>query len=753
MKKFMIFGLTLILGLSLMACSKVIKTTATTNEATTQSTTILNTTTTTSNTTTNEPTNTTSSTTKQTTANVTSSTTNTTNSTTTEENIISIKDAISSLNNIHTVKGIVTSIEGNSLTIEDDTAAVYVFFGSKSSGFVLGDLVKIRAKFINYNGLIEAKDITQYTKISSNNSLPEIKEITDLSDATLAESLSKRVSINNVKLVKVINQISSNRDSFITISLAEVNREIKVSKYLDSKTKAAIMNKISTLDINDTFAVNGITVSAYNEYQFSITDVNQLVIAKVPSILGEIFIPEKITTYKDITNKNEDPDYLPSIGSPKILVVPVNFSDARVQFDNNIVQDLEKCFFGESGETGWESVASYYKKSSYGKLTLTGEVTKIVNLSKNTSYYQNTSTVNGNTVKEIDFDILLPEVMNHLDPLYDFRDYDYDNDGVIDGIYFIYNQDVYKRDSHGDISYDADGYIEYNNSDSFWAWVSWYNGTLKYDTKCLYHHMWVGIDFMYFDNYCETDYRQSLEYLRNTETFIHETGHMLGADDYYDYSGGQAGVGLGIGGDDMMDSNYGDHNAVTKMLLGWITPTVITGGEHEITLNGFSKDGSCIVITPNWNEDKNILTEFFVIDYYDYNGLDGDCFLRDCRWFYDDNGDIYYEGFLSNGIRIYYVNADTSKENGGDYYNGTYFSYDNSDEDYAFITLVDAYLSKNTGDFLESSYTCDSSSLFQKGETFTPNTSSKGYNSKNWFFTVTVLEILEETAKIKISFN
>ena len=471
-----------------------------------------------------------------------------------------------------------------------------------------------------------------------------------------------------------------------------------------------------------------------------------------PDNYEDLIIPNTISTYKDINKSlNYCPTYLPTIGNPKILVVPVNFKDANIQYNEEIVSDLEKVFFDDGENLEWESVKSYYKKSSYGKLELDGSVSDIVYLKNNTDYYQYYDENMEATT--IDFKKLVPEIMETIDKNYNLEDYDYDKDKVIDGIYFVYNQDVYKKETDNKTIYrDKNGYYELNDEKSFWAWVSWYNDTnlLMYDDVELYHYMWVGLDFMYYRQDIDT-YLPSLgdTYL-NSETFIHETGHMMGADDYYDYSEGEAGSQLGIGGADMMDANYGDHNPVTKILFGWIKPTIIVSGSHTIDLSGYSKNGECVIICKSYDEETNILREFFIIDFYDNKGLNADNYFKQGHYYYDDDNNKVCEGFNTNGIRIYYVNANIDKENScGDYYT-SHFTYDNSDEDYAFITLVDAYSSNKVNQLLKTDIFVDEKCLFKQGESFIPNNLCSGYKS-NWDFNIEVIKIDEENNKATIN--
>lgn len=74
---------------------------------------------------------------------------------------------------------------------------------------------------------------------------------------------------------------------------------------------------------------------------------------------------------------------LPSIGDVNILVVPVLLPGyTSIDLDNDgtddldkVHEDIEKAFFSEN-LTKFESVKSFYKKSSFNKLNISGEVTE-----------------------------------------------------------------------------------------------------------------------------------------------------------------------------------------------------------------------------------------------------------------------------------------------------------------------------------------------------------------------------------------
>ena len=78
---------------------------------------------------------------------------------------------------------------------------------------------------------------------------------------------------------------------------------------------------------------------------------------------------------------------LPSTGEVKVLVIPVLFKNETVPA--NLVENINKAFFGTSNDTGWESLSSYYYKSSYGTLNITGTVLEPYSTGNTVRYYDN----------------------------------------------------------------------------------------------------------------------------------------------------------------------------------------------------------------------------------------------------------------------------------------------------------------------------------------------------------------------------
>jgi len=258
-----------------------------------------------------------------------------------------------------------------------------------------------------------------------------------------------------------------------------------------------------------------------------------------------------------------------------LLVILADFTD--YPWDNEsgtkMLNDVNTMFNGLSAEdptTGvWESVASFYNKSSYGKLNLNFHVS-------NTIYHTGRAAkdqTSGNGLSAVIAKEAFTEYKTNNKT--DGKEFDKDGNGIIDGVYIIYSAPDYQKNP--DL-----------NNQLFWAYVSWTGASANIEQPVINHYMWASYDFIYESGKNKID----------AHTFIHETGHMMGADDYYNYN--TSSKQMPMGGIDMMDMNIGDHNTWTKMEYGWVKP-IYVNGNARVTIKSSQVQGDCIIINDSWN--------------------------------------------------------------------------------------------------------------------------------------------------------
>ena len=146
----------------------------------------------------------------------------------------------------------------------------------------------------------------------------------------------------------------------------------------------------------------------------------------------------------------------------------------------------------------------------------------------------------------------------------------------------------------------------------------------------------------------------------------------------------------------MMDANVGDHNAFTKLLLGWVDPYVVTGN-CSLTLSSFGASGDCVMICKN---KADPFSEYYIIDYYTPDGLNA-----------MEKG---YSGLFSvAGVRVYHVAATMKSDSSQIYGIWEIYANNNSDTTNKLISLVEA---DGGNDIANNEYSANSD-LFAVGKT------------------------------------
>ncbi len=339
----------------------------------------------------------------------------------------------------------------------------------------------------------------------------------------------------------------------------------------------------------------------------------------------------KATYVKNVHDQGYYLDGCPTTGNVKVLVIPVEFSDVTAASQGYKLETIDTAFNGEAGSTDYLSVSDYYQTSSGGQLNLTFDVMDSwFRPSKNSAYYLNATMDYDGEEMECGDQIIIDEFLQKYENSMDFSKYDSDNNGYIDAIVLI---NTLKIDYDVTMQWAYRFWNLYSDNDGYYY---------EYDGVSAYDYLWASYQFLFESADGEFNDKNAI----NTYTYIHEFGHVLGAEDYYDTS--YEDDYSPLGGYDMMDSESGDHNPYTKFNYGWITSSrlVTTSTSVTLTLNDFTKTGDTVIIANNWDDTLGAYQEYFVLIYYTNEGTNA-------------NGFGYFD---EEGIVVYHVNASLYKE-------------------------------------------------------------------------------------------
>ena len=231
---------------------------------------------------------------------------------------------------------------------------------------------------------------------------------------------------------------------------------------------------------------------------------------------------------------------MPKTGTGRVFAVRVAFpgddyEDAMFFDEGDSVEALDAIIDGQAQEFPYESLAAYYYRSSYGKLTISGDAFDYTAQYPRSYYY--------------DTNALVEEVLTAFDKQVDYGDYDGNDDGIIDCVV-----------------------IRFAGEDEGWGSMWWSNAALTY----------IGDEdgnIRLFDGLAAGSrvlLHQRSDTSAGARTIIHEIGHTLGLPDYYQAPGSSSSQAGGILTADMMNNNMGDHDGFSKWMLGWLDAWQVT---------------------------------------------------------------------------------------------------------------------------------------------------------------------------------
>lgn len=695
------------------------------------------------------------------------------------DEINEIPDVYETENNLSVYTGgNVTGILGQYVYISNGTQSLTLYFDSKSEvdykDLKVGDYIEVLGIKTEYKGLVEVTTITSLTIKEDKYKIIDPVDSDTIIDYNEVIYQGTIVNLKNVKVATLYTKSGSKGDYKFEIS----DGQVVIPVFIKAINESLFHDALSQLSLNDSINLNGFVVSWFNGLQFmaingssvvsayglqpstsvitveydteldvalnglTLTYVSQsgntevdlsqckvdsssynksaagtytinisyngsttsvkIVVKRAPV---NAFKSDDATDITRLTNKYNVTVGLPSTGNVNVLVFPIAFNDQKIPTDYK--DTINKAFNGTSEDTGWESLSTYYQKASYDKLHINATVMDAYNT--NTNFDKKATYDDAIDLQYID------EILSFYDSKIDYSDYDANNDGCIDCIYLVY-------------------LAPYSTEDSsvWWAFTSRVDEPQEYDGKATDYYMFLSYEF-FNDPFNLDDEDESKDvYVKiNTQTIIHETGHALGLDDYYDYDETRGPAG-GIGGGDMMDYNVGDHNAFSKTMLGWITPTIVINQDYTATLRSFGASGDAIIVAKDWQ--NSYYGEYYIIDFYTCDGL--------------NEASKGYSGlFAINGVRIYHIDS-TLKSKIDSLWEATQF--DNSYTAHKLIKLIEAdgrYDIESTIYSKAGGYSEDSD-LFQAKELV----ELKWYDG-TYATTVKVNSISSTDANISISFK
>jgi len=341
----------------------------------------------------------------------------------------------------------------------------------------------------------------------------------------------------------------------------------------------------------------------------------------------------KQSEFQNVMTQTQASYVLPALGNPKVLVIPVDFSDYTCSSlsggCDGAKARLEDGFFGERTETDTvESLTSFYEKSSYGKLHIEGHVADWYRSPQSAASI--VSKTSDDFATYLDETILKGALKDVQSKGVDLSEYDTDKDGYLDAVWLVYS-----------VHFDPDTSKLNDENGNFWAYTTWSYLEDTFNDCYTGTYAWASWHFMDEGGYKDHP---------DMHTFIHETGHMMGLDDYYNYDSQEEGIRMTqpAGALDMMDNNIGDHMAFSKYLLGWITPkTIKSSGDYS--LDAFAETGDALIIAPN-SYINSSSWEYLILEYYTPTNL----FKVDSETSYCDS---YPKFYTESGLRVYHVDA------------------------------------------------------------------------------------------------
>ena len=302
------------------------------------------------------------------------------------------------------------------------------------------------------------------------------------------------------------------------------------------------------------------------------------------------------------------------LGKRKGLIILANFSDKK--FWDYTEEDNGKATWerynnlaNQEGYTNEEydaigSVHDYYLDQSYGKFNLTFDVVGPVELKYSYSYYGSNRA--GDDAKSPE---MILESCQLVDSLVNFKDYDWDEDGVVEEVFVLYA-------GYG----EATGGAANTVWPHMWTWQEAYEADKSLPEKLVFDDAVVNVYA------CSNElYMNSGNVEMGIGTLCHEFSHCLGLPDLYDtsYKGN-----FGMGSWDILDNGSyngprglgwvpAGYSAYERDFAGWMSFIELTEDRKVVNQKPLSEKGIAYVIYNDAFPD-----EYFILENRDQKSWD-----------------------------------------------------------------------------------------------------------------------------------
>lgn len=302
----------------------------------------------------------------------------------------------------------------------------------------------------------------------------------------------------------------------------------------------------------------------------------------------------------------------PTIGEVHSLVILVQFADTKFstvgsdahQFFNNMLN--EPGFTYSNGANG--SARDFYLNSSNGRFQPKFDVIGPVTLPEKYSYYgANKGSSVDNPVRLEEF---VREACTLADPSVDFSQYDHNQDGFIDNIYFFYA---------------GKGEADSGDGNALWPHSAYYSDIASQAGAA---QTSLKLDGVEVGNYtCSNEINGTIitPQPAGIGTFVHEFGHVLGLADHYDVNYGITTFAPGYF-DTMAQASYNNNgntpaafSAYERACLGWIDLTVLKNGVDTLNVLPDLNDSNKAYVVPVGGTNDQ---EYFIMENRQQKGWD-----------------------------------------------------------------------------------------------------------------------------------